>query len=182
MLTLLVGGARSGKSALAVTLVARHDGPVAFLATAEPLDDEMAARIASHRSERPAHWTTIEEPIELEREFAELPAGTAVVVDCLTLWVSNLLGRGLADEVEPRARSMAARAAAHAGPVVVISNEVGAGIVPADPLTRRFRDELGAVNATFAAASGATYLVVAGRVLALSSPEVVDLGTRSLAQ
>ena len=106
-LTLLLGGARSGKSALAVELAGRWEGPVAMVVTAEARDAEMAERVRRHRAGRPAGWRTLEEPLELEAALAEAPRDAAVVVDCLTLWVSNLMERGLSDEqVVRRARSV----------------------------------------------------------------------------
>jgi adenosyl cobinamide kinase/adenosyl cobinamide phosphate guanylyltransferase len=169
-LTVLLGGARSGKSALAQRLAGRWDGPVTVVATGQARDAEMAGRIARHRAARPAGWRTVEEPLELEAALAA--AGDAcVVVDCLTLWVSNLLERGLADgEVDARARATAATAAARPAPTVAVSNEVGSGIVPADPLSRRYRDLLGQVNAAWAAAADQALLLVAGRAVPLADP------------
>jgi len=170
-LTLLLGGARSGKSALAARLAGRWDGPVTVVATGEARDPEMAERIRRHRAERPGHWRTVEAPRELEAALAEAPADAFLLLDCLTLWVSNLMEQGLADlQVERRARSAAAVAAARAAPTVAVSNEVGAGIVPADPLSRRYRDLLGQVNAVWAAAAGQALLLVAGRAVPLADP------------
>ena len=169
-LTVLLGGARSGKSALAQRLAGRWDGPVTVVATGQARDAEMAGRIARHGAARPAGWRTVEEPLELAAALAA--AGDAcVVVDCLTLWVSNLLERGLADgEVDARARAAAATAAARPAPTVAVSNEVGSGIVPADPLSRRYRDLLGQVNAAWAAAADRALLLVAGRAVPLADP------------
>jgi adenosyl cobinamide kinase/adenosyl cobinamide phosphate guanylyltransferase len=121
----------------------------------------MAARIEAHRRERPAGWTTIEEPLDLSAALAAAPAGSAVVVDCLSLWVSNLLERGR----EPD--DLAPVAAARQGVTIAVSNEVGLGIVPANELARRFRDVLGRVNAAWVAASDEAFLCVAGRAIAL---------------
>jgi adenosyl cobinamide kinase/adenosyl cobinamide phosphate guanylyltransferase len=175
-LTVLLGGARSGKSALSQRLAGRWDGPVAVVATGQARDAEMAERIARHRAARPAGWETVEEPLELEATLAACGRDTFVVVDCLTLWVSNLLERGLTDaEVDARARSAASVAAARAAPTVAVSNEVGSGIVPADPLARRYRDLLGQVNAAWAAAADRALLLVAGRGLPLADPlELLD--------
>jgi adenosylcobinamide kinase / adenosylcobinamide-phosphate guanylyltransferase len=170
-LTLLLGGARSGKSALAVRLAERWGGPVTVVATLEPGDPEMAERIVRHRAARPAGWSTVEAPVELERALAGAAADACVVVDCLTLWVANLLERGLADDqIRGRAREAAALAAARGAPTVAVSNEVGAGIVPAAALARRYRDLLGEVNAAWAAAAETAVLLVAGRVLPLLDP------------
>ena len=170
-LTVLLGGARSGKSALAQRLAGRWDGPVTVVATGQARDAEMAERIARHRAARPAGWETVEEPLALAAALAACGRGTLVVVDCLTLWVSNLLEQGLDDaEVEARAGAAAASAAARPAPTVAVSNEVGAGIVPADPLSRRYRDLLGQVNAAWAAAADQALLLVAGRAVPLADP------------
>jgi adenosyl cobinamide kinase/adenosyl cobinamide phosphate guanylyltransferase len=169
-LTFLLGGARSGKSSLAVELAERAGGPVTFIATATAGDDEMAARIEAHRAERPGTWTTVEEPIRL-LDALEAAEGT-VVVDCLSLWVANLLEDG-ATEIEEQAVAAAAVAARRRS--IAVSNEVGLGVVPPTPLARRYRDVLGRVNAAWAEAAEVTLLVVAGRALPLSSPwELVD--------
>jgi adenosylcobinamide kinase / adenosylcobinamide-phosphate guanylyltransferase len=165
-LVLLLGGARAGKSAAAQRLAERWDGPVTFIATAEALDEEMAARIARHRRERPAGWTTVEEPVGLREAVAAVDAGSAAIVDCLTLWVSNTLERD-EEVVLAEATAAAEYAAAHAAPVIVVSNEVGLGIVPANPDARAYRDRLGAVNRVFAERAETAALVVAGRLLRL---------------
>jgi adenosylcobinamide kinase / adenosylcobinamide-phosphate guanylyltransferase len=170
-LTFLLGGARSGKSSLALRLAEASGKPVCFVATAEAGDDEMAARIARHRQERPDEWVTIEEPMDLEGAFGAAPADSFVVVDCLSLWVSNLMGAGWnADRVDAASRSAAQAAAARLA-VVAVSNEVGFGIVPDNALAREYRDVLGRVNAAWADAAERTALVVAGRVLPLSSAQ-----------
>jgi adenosylcobinamide kinase / adenosylcobinamide-phosphate guanylyltransferase len=170
-LTVLLGGARSGKSALAQRLAGRWDGPVTVVATGQAGDAEMAERIARHRAARPAGWDTVEEPLELAAALAAAGGDAFVVVDCLTLWVSNLLEQGLDDAgVDARARAAAATAAARLAPTVAVSNEVGAGIVPADPLSRRYRDLLGQVNAAWAAAADQALLLVAGRAVPLADP------------
>lgn len=168
-LTVLVGGARSGKSALAVRLASRQKAPVVFVATAEARDEEMAKRIAEHRADRPPEWITIEEPLELGAALRRADAAAFVVVDCLTLWVSNMLEAGR--EPEPAAREAASVAAARAGATIVVTNEVGAGIVPAEPATRRFRDALGAVNASWVASADRALLMVAGRAVPLVDPD-----------
>jgi adenosyl cobinamide kinase/adenosyl cobinamide phosphate guanylyltransferase len=173
-LLLLTGGARSGKSRLAIELAARRAGPVVVVATGEALDDEMTERIRRHREERPVEWTTVEEPIELERAVAEAPTDAFVVVDCLSLWIANLMGRELpADQILARARDAAATSAARAAGTVAVSNEVGSAIVPDNALARRYRDLLGLVNATWAAAAARVGLVVAGRLLPLATADEV---------
>jgi adenosyl cobinamide kinase/adenosyl cobinamide phosphate guanylyltransferase len=170
-LTVLLGGARSGKSALAVRAAGAWTGPVAVVVTAEARDAEMAARIERHRAERPDGWRTVEAPRELAAALREVAADALVIVDCLTLWVSNLVEAGLDDaEVARRAREAAALAAARAAPTLAISNEVGSGVVPANALARRYRDLLGEANATWAAAAERALLLVAGRALPLQDP------------
>jgi adenosylcobinamide kinase / adenosylcobinamide-phosphate guanylyltransferase len=167
-LTLLIGGARSGKSTLAVRMASSGPSPITMVATAEPLDDEMAARIASHRSERPSRWATIEAPLDLGPALSSTTDEGTVVIDCLTVWVANLLGAGRTDtEVLARAGKVAALAAERPGKVVVVSNDVGSGIVPGDALSRRYRDLLGRVNSAFAELAADAFLVVAGRVVPL---------------
>lgn len=169
-LTLLLGGARSGKSTLAVQLARSSGRPVVFVATAEARDAEMAARIARHRAQRPAGWTTVEEPLELRAAVAAAPSDACVVVDCLSLWVANLLERGRADEeVEAEARDAAVLSAGREPPTVAVTNEVGLGLVPATELGRRYRDVVGRVNAAWAGAADEAALVVAGRLLPLVS-------------
>ena len=161
-LTFLVGGARSGKSALAVELAG--GGPVTFVATGTAGDEEMATRIERHREERPAGWITVEEPLALRHAIAS--AQGTVVVDCLSLWVANLLEAGWGDADVEAEGAEAARAAAGCR-TIAVSNEVGLGVVPATPLGRRYRDVLGRVNAAWADAAVDAYLVVAGRALRL---------------
>ena len=168
-LTVLIGGARSGKSALALRL-AEGAAQIVFVATAEARDDEMAQRIERHRRERPADWRLVEEPVALREAIEAAPKSDFVIVDCLSLWVSNLLEAGWADDAIEAEGEKGARAAADRwGPTVVVSNEVGLGVVPETPLGRRYRDLLGRVNATFAAAADEALFVVAGRALPLQT-------------
>jgi adenosylcobinamide kinase/adenosylcobinamide-phosphate guanylyltransferase len=173
-LLLLLGGARSGKSRLAVGLAARTGAPVTVLATAEGRDEEMRGRIAAHRAERPPTWRMLEEPLELESTLAATPPEETLIVDCLSLWVANVLERGDSAEaiLEQGARA-AALAAARAGTSIAVSNEVGMGVVPASPLGRTYRDLLGSTNRVWAEAADRSALVVAGRVLPLVGAEAL---------
>ncbi len=163
--TLILGGARSGKTALALREAAAAGGPLAMIATAEAMDDEMSARIARHRDERGPAWRTVEAPVDLARAIAALKADEAALVDCLTLWVSNLLMRGMtvsdaADELMAALKACPAR-------LWLISNEVGLGIVPDNALARRFRDETGRLHQRLAAEASRVVMVVAGLPLTL---------------
>jgi adenosylcobinamide kinase/adenosylcobinamide-phosphate guanylyltransferase len=166
---LVTGGARSGKSRYALARARALPAPRVFVATAQAGDSEMAARIDAHREERGTDFTTIEEPRALAAALARVPAGTGVVVvDCVTLWIANLLGLDPPPaDVEAAIDEVAVRVATSAVPIVLVTNEVGAGIVPFDPVTRRFRDLLGDANQRLAAAAGALVLMVAGVPLAL---------------
>jgi adenosyl cobinamide kinase/adenosyl cobinamide phosphate guanylyltransferase len=164
-LVFLTGGARSGKSRLAVELASRQTEPVVFLATGEAGDEEMTARIERHRRERPDGWRTVEEPLRL-REAVESARG-CLIVDCLSLWAANALEAFGAEEAEKQAALAAGAAAARAGLTLAVTNEVGMGVVPPTPLGRAYRDVLGRVNAVWADAAEDAYLVVAGRALRL---------------
>jgi adenosyl cobinamide kinase/adenosyl cobinamide phosphate guanylyltransferase len=171
MLVLLLGGARCGKSALACALALRHGQPVTFLATATPADAEFERRIERHRASRPAGWTTVEEPLLVRDALSRIQAGETVIIDCLTLWVANLLARGLDEQASASAaEALAAEAVRRPGLVIAVSNEVGSGIVPESALARRFRDVLGRANAAASLAASEAYLVVAGRLLELRHP------------
>lgn len=164
-LTFLLGGARSGKSALATKLALDRGGPVTVIATAEARDDEMAERIRLHREERPEGWSTIEEPVAVDEALTRVPAGDVLVLDCLSLWVANLLERD--EDVDDHNQRALTLLQARMAPAIVVSNEVGLGIVPASELARRYRDLLGRVNARWAAAADEAVFVVAGRMLRL---------------
>ncbi len=169
-LTLLLGGARSGKTSLAVQLAERHTGPVVYVATAPVTDDDMAARIDRHRRERPAHWTTIEEQLDLAAAIAAA-AGSMILIDCLTLWTSNLMWADRPDDViERTADEIATTCAQLTDPVVAITNEVGMGVHPETELGRRYRDVLGRVNQIWASRADTALLMVAGRAIRLTDP------------
>ena len=157
----VLGGARSGKSAYAQTLAEASSADRLYLATATPGDEDMAARIARHRAGRGRGWTTLEEPLEVARALqAEARAERVVVVDCLTLWLSNLMLAGR--DPGPALTALAHAIAALAGPAILISNEVGMGVVPDHKLGREFRDWQGRANQEIARVCEAVILVAAG--------------------
>ena len=162
----LLGGARSGKSRLGEQLVEATPGRWIYLATAEALDDEMAERIATHRSRRDSRWRTVEEPLDLPAALAECSApDAAILVDCLTLWLSNLMGAGRdpAQAVDALVQALGTVE----GRVVLISNEVGQGIVPDNALARTFRDTAGRMHQAVAEAAHRVLFVAAGLPLTL---------------
>jgi len=165
-ITLLLGGARSGKSRLAEQLAEKRSGRLVYIATAEAWDDEMKARIAEHKSRRGERWHGIEAPIAVAEVLRALPADTgAVLVDCLTLWLSNLMhaGRDLAAETA----GLLSAISAVQFPVLLVSNEVGLGIVPDNRLARDFRDAQGRLNQAVAAAADHAIFMAAGLPLVL---------------
>ncbi len=175
MLTLVTGGARSGKSRAAERLARIAGGPVTYLATATAIapdgeaDAEMVERIARHREGRPADWTTVEAPLELTGALAAAPSTSVVLVDCLTVWLGNVMFATESDDAALRARygAVAEVAATRSGPTIVVTNEVGGGLVPMDPLGRRYRDHHGWMNQAVADRADRVLLCAAGRVLEL---------------
>ena len=164
--TLILGGARSGKSRFAQQLVETHRPPHIFIATAEALDDEMSARIAHHIATRGDTWRTIDAPIHLSDAIeGACSEKHSVLVDCLTLWLSNIMQAEL--DVESEVRKLAKSVAAVTTPLVLVSNEVGMGIVPESPLGREFRDEQGRLNQVIASVCQRVELVAAGLPLRL---------------
>ena len=207
-LTLVLGGARSGKSSFAeryATRVARDERPVVFVATAQALDAEMATRIARHRATRPNDWVTVEEPVDIPKVLRDTAVHSesivpVVVIDCLSLLLSNWMffdapsarvnGKNSdtnavyqaelatsADapfDFEWRVQQLLPALREYPGPIVVVSNEVGSGIVPADAMTRHYRDGLGWLNQSVATIADRVFLVIAGipvDVRKLASPE-----------
>jgi adenosylcobinamide kinase / adenosylcobinamide-phosphate guanylyltransferase len=168
--TLILGGARSGKSRHAEMLGRAHGGQLIYIATGEAGDDEMAERIRRHRSRRGPEWTTIEEPVELAAAVSRAAADPArfVLVDCITLWISNLMGleRSVADAVDGLAQAIDAAP----GAVCLVSNEVGLGIVPDNAMARAFRDEAGLAHQRLAEVCGTVVLMVAGLPMTLKGP------------
>lgn len=160
---LVLGGARSGKSSHAEVLVTRFAGPYIYVATAEILDEEMRERVRKHRERRGAGWQTIESPLDLPGTLEELHgAGRPVLVDCLTLWLSNLLLQEDPAIHMERIEALCRQIGEVDHPLVLVSNEVGSGIVPDNALARQFRDLAGFANQRVAAACRGVTLVVAG--------------------
>jgi len=167
-ITLILGGARSGKSRHGEKLIARLPPPWAYIATAEALDAEMTARIADHQDRRGPDWTTCEAPLELTSALLDAEqAARPVLVDCLTLWLSNLMAA--ARDIDAETAALANTLRAMTTPVVLISNEVGLGIVPDNALARRFRDLAGRLNQSIADVADDVVFVAAGLPLSLKS-------------
>lgn len=184
MITLILGGARAGKSRRALTL-AGDQRSVVFVATAQTFDDEMNDRILIHRAERPAEWQTVEAPIDVADAVRSISPSSIVIIDCVTLWVSNIL---LRDEADPRRAQESVDAHVvslidvlrqRRAPSYLVSNEVGLGIVPATPLGRQYRDLLGRANARLAGAAHHVELLVAGLPLVLK-PSQAPVARRSM--
>ena len=163
---LVIGGARSGKSRYAQAAAEATDGPLVVVATAQAFDREMASRIERHQADRGHHWRTCEEPLDLPAAIAaEDRSGTVILVDCLTLWVSNLM---LAERDVAKATDMLLRCIAEArARIILVSNEVGWGIVPDNHMARRFRDEAGTVNQRVARVVSQVDLIVSGLAMRL---------------
>jgi len=173
MVTFVLGGARSGKSRYAAELAAHHERP-AFIVTAEPIDAEMRERIRRHRAARRSEALTVEAPLDLAAALCQLPAGTGVaVVDCLTVWLGNLLhrrgGHGFSGELEALTEvgAFLAALAAPPCPLIVVSNEVGMGIIAERPPTRAFTDLHGRLNQAVAARAHRVLVLLAGLPLEL---------------
>ena len=165
-LSLILGGARSGKSRHAEAMVTQTPGPWHYLATGQGLDDEMAARISRHRTDRATGWITTEEPLALADALGRIATGPApVLVDCLTLWLSNLMLDGKDPEAETD--SLLRALADLKAPIVLVANEVGLGIVPDNALARAFRDAAGRLNPRIAARADRVVFVAAGLPLVL---------------
>ena len=159
-LTLVLGGARSGKSCHAEALIEACTAPWVYIATAQAYDDEMRDRIAEHRARRPVGWQTVDAPLELSQAIVAQPAGRPILVDCLTLWLTNLI---LAErDISAAREALIAACERISAPLVLVGNEVGLGIVPENALARRFRDEAGRLHQALAARAGRVVFMVAG--------------------
>jgi adenosylcobinamide kinase / adenosylcobinamide-phosphate guanylyltransferase len=168
---LVLGGVRSGKSRYAEELAQQSTASVLVVVTATAGDAEMAARIAAHRARRPPHWQVLEAPIELGRAIRQAAApGTLVIVDCLTLWLSNLLALADPEVLESQRASLKRALSEVNGTIVLVSNEVGSGIVPVNELARRFRDEAGWLHQELAQLCDQVVWMVAGLPLVVKPP------------
>ncbi|MFI8397678.1 bifunctional adenosylcobinamide kinase/adenosylcobinamide-phosphate guanylyltransferase [Pseudomonas sp. Choline-02u-1] len=171
MLQLILGGARSGKSRLAEKLASDSHLAVTYIATSQPLDGEMNQRVAHHRARRPADWALIEEPLELARVLRESAgAECCVLVDCLTLWLTNLLMLDDAERLAAEREALIDCLAALPGEIIFVSNETGMGVVPLGELTRRYVDEAGWLHQALAERCQRVVLTVAGLPLTLKGP------------
>ncbi len=163
-ITMVTGGARSGKSVLAEKLAARWDLPAIYIATAQALDHEMTQRIALHRDRRGSGWNTVEAPQDLALALARTDGQGVRLVDCLTLWLSNILEAG---PTAPRIEALCHALAEQQSPVVLVTNELGLGIVPENALARRFRDQHGWMNQAVANVADQVWMAVSGLPLQL---------------
>lgn len=160
---LITGGARSGKSAIAERLVKRMGDAPVYIATAQAFDTEMEARIATHQARRGPEWTTVNAPLDLVQALRDTDAGQPRLVDCLTLWLTNLM---LAErDLVAESAALVAEIARQSASVVFVTNEVGSGIVPENKMARDFRDAAGALNQQVAAICKDVYLAVSGQAL-----------------
>ncbi len=163
MLELILGGARSGKSRLAEKLASESGLDVVYIATSQPLDGEMSARVAQHRARRPAHWALVEEPLALARVLREQAGpGRCLLVDCLTLWLTNLLMQDDSARLQEERDALLACVAQLSGRILLVSNETGLGVVPLGELTRRYVDEAGWLHQALAEKSQRVVFTVAG--------------------
>ena len=165
----ITGGARSGKSAFALSLAAQIPGTRAFIATMEPRDEECAERIRLHKLQRGAEWHSYEEPLDIEPVIEGIAEGV-VVLDCLTLWLSNLMGAGR--DIAAACDALVQAIQRAASPIILITNEVGQGLVPENALARAFRDEAGLLNQRVAAQADRVVLLAAGHPLTLKEAAV----------
>ncbi|CAM3837930.1 Bifunctional adenosylcobalamin biosynthesis protein CobP [compost metagenome] len=171
MLNLILGGARSGKSRLAEQLAVQSGLAVTYIATSEPLDGEMNARVQLHRERRPPEWALIEEPLELARVLrANASAERCLLVDCLTLWLTNLLMLDNPERLAAERTALLDCLAQLPGEIIVVSNETGLGVVPMGELTRRYVDEAGWLHQAIAERCQRVVLTVAGLPLTLKGP------------
>ncbi len=178
-LTLITGGARSGKSRFAQQIAEARRCNVLFVATAEAHDDDMATRIARHRRERPPHWHTLEVPYCVARALYDAPPVPLVLLDCVTLWVTNmLLSTGTTwEDAAAELDALLAWYRAHPCELIIVTNEVGLGIVPADAVSRTFREWLGWFNQRLASEANAVYMLISGLPIEIKALAAKPEGT-----
>jgi len=174
-LIFISGGTRSGKSDYAMELAARTDVNLVYVATATAGDPEMADRIRRHQEERGERWSTVEEQLDLDRAFEGIPSGSTVVIDCLTLWLTNVMtlhGMNVIEQLETdavmRTANIIDAVKGFDGVVITVTNELGMGLVPPDRTARLFRDVMGRINRMFADAADEAYMVISGQPLRLT--------------
>ncbi len=172
-LTFVLGGARSGKSAHGEQLISRLPAPWIYIATAQAFDAEMETRIRQHQDRRDERWQTVEAPLELVKTLDKVPDNTPLLLDCLTLWLSNQLLREA--DLDHETNALIAALARPRGPWVIVSNETGMGIVPDNALARRFRDEAGRLNQRVAAMASEVILMTAGIPLHVKQEETTEI-------
>lgn len=184
-IVLITGGVRAGKSSYAQKLAEAQAGPLVYLATTVPFDEELRERVAVHQeARRRAGWVTVEEPLALARAIRECASPATLLVDCLTMWVNNLVWEARAageraglpteEHLAAECREMIAACRGREGVTLFVTNEVGLGIVPADPLTRLYRDLLGRVNQVLAAAADAVVFLLSGLPLVLKNDDILS--------
>jgi adenosylcobinamide kinase/adenosylcobinamide-phosphate guanylyltransferase len=166
-LTLFIGGAKSGKTKAALKEATRYPAPRYYLATAQGLDDEMLSRISHHQAERGADWRTLESPLDPAGTLMGLTGDSPVLMDCITLWFSNLIGDNPDAQLpvtffSDKIVELVAAIRKYPGPVIIVSNELGSGLVPMDPLSRHYRDAIGLAHQLLASEAAGVFLVVAG--------------------
>jgi adenosyl cobinamide kinase/adenosyl cobinamide phosphate guanylyltransferase len=167
----VVGGARSGKSTFAEQLGRRWTGPVTFVATAEAFDSDMANRIEMHQASRPNNWSTLENPLHPAEAVKSIPKNHFVIIDCLTVWVGNMMHRGATEaQILVNAQELVEVLVNHGSPSVVVSNEVGLGVHPETSLGREYRDTLGRVNSLVAYRAHRTLFMSSGQAFLLQDP------------
>lgn len=182
-ITFVTGGARSGKSTFAERIAAQSGSPVVYVATMEAGDDELRERIARHQERRPADWTTVEAPHAIVEAVQSAPGDACLLLDCLSLWVTNRLLAGLGESPTPaeanafetmldtEVEALLAAVRGRSGTAVIVTNEVGSGLVPPYPLGRVYRDILGRVNQRVSLAADRAWLLIAGRPIELPPPD-----------
>jgi adenosylcobinamide kinase/adenosylcobinamide-phosphate guanylyltransferase len=161
----ITGGARSGKSSFALNEASKLKGKKAFIATLQPLDEEMKARVQRHKAERSTEWNTFEEPLDLKKLLSQLNDYSVVLIDCLTLWLSNLMLKGRDIDLEIEELISALNSKRETLRVFIVSNEVGMGIVPENKMARQFRDVAGMLNQKMAQIADEVYFLVSGMPL-----------------